>query len=263
MLQDSLAVLSGSLVGFVLGLIGGGGSILAVPLLVYVVGVSSPHIAIGTSAVAGALSALSSLVGHARAGNVRWPCAITFTAAGIAAAAVGSTLGKQFDGQRLLVLFGVLMIVVAVTMLVRRTGGGETFVPLSTESAWNLAPRLIAYGAGTGLLSGLFGIGGGFLVVPGLIASADLPLLAAVGSSLVSVTAFGLTTAVSYALSGLIDWWLVLMFVVGGILGSLFGGRLAARLSQQKQMLSRVFAAIVASVGLYVILRGLLVCTRC
>ena len=96
-LQDLLAVASGSLVGFVLGLIGGGGSILAVPLLVYVVGVRSPHIAIGTSAIAVSFSALSSLLGHWRAGNVRWPCALVFTVAGVAGAAGGSTLGKAVE----------------------------------------------------------------------------------------------------------------------------------------------------------------------
>ncbi len=256
MLQDGLAVVSGSLVGFVLGLIGGGGSILAVPLLVYVVGVKSPHVAIGTSAIAVALSALSSLVGHARAGNVRWPCALVFTASGIAGAGIGSTLGKHFDGQRLLMLFGVLMIVVAATMLRKRSTDDARFVPLSAETARRLAPRLMAYGAGTGLLSGFFGIGGGFLVVPGLIAAVELPLLAAVGSSLVSVTAFGMTTAVNYALSDLIDWRLVGMFVAGGILGSLFGGRVATKLAQQKQTLSLVFSGIVASVGFYVVLRG-------
>ena len=86
---DIASVGSGSLVGFVLGLIGGGGSILAVPLLVYVVGVASPHVAIGTSSVAVALSAFSNLLGHARVGNVRWPCALVFSAAGIAGAALG------------------------------------------------------------------------------------------------------------------------------------------------------------------------------
>src|ERR1700751_4327506 len=96
--SDVLAICSGALVGFSLGLIGGGGSILAVPLLVYVVGVRSPHVAIGTSSIAVALSALSSLAGHARAGNVRWPCAIVFAAFGVAGASLGSTIGKSFDG---------------------------------------------------------------------------------------------------------------------------------------------------------------------
>jgi len=89
----TLATGSGGLVGFVLGLIGGGGSILAVPLLMYVVGVSSPHVAIGTSAVAVAASAFGNVIGHARAGNVKWPCALVFAASGVAGAALGSSLG--------------------------------------------------------------------------------------------------------------------------------------------------------------------------
>ncbi len=96
----ALATGSGGIVGFVLGLIGGGGSILAVPLLMYVVGVSSPHVAIGTSAVAVAVSAFGNVIGHARAGNVKWPCALVFAASGVAGAAIGSNLGKQMDGQR-------------------------------------------------------------------------------------------------------------------------------------------------------------------
>lgn len=258
MLQDLLAVASGSLVGFVLGLIGGGGSILAVPLLVYVVGVPSPHVAIGTGAVAVGLSALASLVSHIRIGNVRWPCALIFAASGVLGASVGSTLGKNFDGQRLLTLFGVLMIVVAGMMLCRRPDAGQSFVPLTGATARKLVPRLMAYGLGTGMLSGFFGIGGGFLVVPGLITAAEMPLIAAVGSSLVAVTTYGLTTAANYALSGLVDWRLVALFVIGGVIGSLFGGRLATRLAPQKQTLSRVFAAIVASVGVYVVWRGVL-----
>ncbi|MGE0701676.1 MAG: sulfite exporter TauE/SafE family protein [Hyphomicrobiaceae bacterium] len=255
--QDFLSVLSGTMVGTVLGLIGGGGSILAVPLLVYVVGVPSPHVAIGTSAIAVALSALSSLLAHVRLGNVRWPCALTFTLAGVIGAAVGSTLGKAFDGRKLLLLFGVLMIVVAVMMLRRRSDGASRFVPLTRESAGTLAPRLAGYGAATGLLAGFFGIGGGFLVVPGLIAATEMPLLAAIGSSLVSVTAFGMTTAANYAASDLIDWRLVALFVAGGVLGSLVGGRLAQRLSTRKAALTQVFAGIVASAGLYVVWRGI------
>ncbi len=258
MLQDVLAVISGSAVGFVLGLIGGGGSILAVPLLVYVVGVPSPHMAIGTSAIAVALSAASSLVGHARAGNVRWPCALVFTAVGAVGAAIGSTLGKRFDGQRLLILFGVLMVVVAVSMLRRRADDGSRFVRLSRETASQVGSRLAGFGLATGTLSGFFGIGGGFLVVPGLVAATGMPMLNAVGSSLVSVTAFGLTTATNYALSGLVDWRLVALFVVGGVAGSMFGSRAAGHLATRKRRLTEVFAGLVATVGLYVIARGLL-----
>src|SRR6185503_8341337 len=97
-LQDLLATGSGILVGFVLGLIGGGGSILAVPLLVYVVGVASPHAAVGTAAVAVALNAAAGVVAHARAGNIKWPCAVVFAFAGVLGAALGAELGKMVEG---------------------------------------------------------------------------------------------------------------------------------------------------------------------
>jgi hypothetical protein len=256
MAHDLLATFSGSLVGFVLGLIGGGGSILAVPLLVYVVGVSSPHVAIGTSAVAVALSAIASLVGHARQDHVKWRCAAVFTAAGVGGALLGSTLGKQFDGQKLLLLFGVLMLVIAGLMLVKRESQGDVGVRLCRSNARTLLPPLIGYGMGVGALSGFFGIGGGFLVVPGLMAATRMPMIFAVGSSLVSVAAFGITTAGNYAQSGFVDWMLVLLFVVGGALGSIVGLRASTAMAAKKQMLSRTFAVIVAVVGLYVVVRG-------
>lgn len=254
--SDIASVGSGSLVGFVLGLIGGGGSILAVPLLVYVVGVASPHVAIGTSAVAVALSAFANLLGHARAGNVRWPCALVFSAAGIAGAALGSIIGKRFDGQKLLLLFGVLMIVIAFMMLVRKGGDGAAFKPLGRSTASKLLPRLLGMGGLVGAMSGFFGIGGGFLIVPGLMGAARMPMIMAIGSSLVAVTAFGVTTAVSYALSGLVDWRIATLFVTGGVAGGIGGTLLAQRLSGHKSMLSRVFASIVAIVGVYVVIRG-------
>jgi uncharacterized membrane protein YfcA len=116
-LQDILSVASGGLVGFTLGLVGGGGSILALPLIVYAVGVTSTHIAIGTSAVAVAASAAANLIGHARAGTVKWRCAVVFAVAGMAGAAGGAELGKMVDGRRLLLLFGVLMVAIGLSML--------------------------------------------------------------------------------------------------------------------------------------------------
>ncbi len=255
--QDLLATLSGVLVGFVLGLVGGGGSVLAVPLLVYLVGVSSPHVAIGTSAVAVAVSALFNLIGHARAGNVKWPCALVFAAAGTAGAAVGSTIGKQFDGARLLMLFGLVMIAIAGLMFLNRRNGGDVHVRLTRTSAPQLMPWLLAYGAGVGALSGFFGIGGGFLIVPGIIAATDMPLIFAIGSSLVSVFAFGLTTSANYALSGLIDWTLVAFFIAGGMAGGVAGRYCATKLAGHKQALATSFAVIVGAVGGYVVWRGL------
>jgi uncharacterized protein len=198
-LQDLLSVLSGSLVGFTLGLVGGGGSILAVPLLIYVVGVPSTHIAIGTGAVAVAASAAANLVGHARAGSVKWPCAAVFALSGIAGAALGAELGKRVDGGHLLLLFGVLMVVVGALMLRPRASAGDADVNLDRASAAKLFRTLIGYGLGVGILAGFFGIGGGFLIVPGLIAATAMPLINAIGSSLLSVASLGATTATSYA----------------------------------------------------------------
>ena len=257
MLHDLLAVVSGSMVGFVLGLVGGGGSILAVPLLVYVVGVRSPHVAIGTSAIAVAASAAANLFGHARAQTVKWPCAITFAIAGMFGAAGGAQLGKLVDGGRLLTLFGALMVVIGLLMLRPRKSSGNPDVRLTRESMPRMLPLLIGIGLAVGALSGFFGIGGGFLIVPGLIGATAMPLINAIGSSLVSVTAFGLTTAASYAWSGLVDWRLAFLFIIGGALGGLLGIRLARHLAGYKHALTLTFSGVVIVVGLYVIVRSI------
>ena len=129
--QLPIALTSGSLVGFSLGLVGGGGSILAVPLMVYAVGVPSAHVAIGTSAVAVAANAAANLVTHARAGTVKWGCAGVFATSGVLGAWLGSNLGKVIDGQQLLFLFAILMMVVGVTMLMPRASGGDAAVHLN------------------------------------------------------------------------------------------------------------------------------------
>ena len=251
-LADILTILSGALVGFTLGLIGGGGSILAVPLLVYVVGLPSAHVAIGTSAVAVAASAAANLIGHARAGNVKWSCAFVFAAFGTVGAAAGAALGKMIDGGRLLAMFGVLMVMVGLLML-RPRRLGDAGVRLTVANAPRLLPLLIGFGLGVGMLSGFFGIGGGFLIVPALLCATAMPLICAIGSSLVAVTAFAVTTAVSYAASGLVDWRLAVLFVIGGAAGGGLGIGLGARLAGRKRALSLVFSAITIAVGVYVV----------
>lgn len=249
LLQYALGVGSGALVGFVLGLVGGGGSILAVPLIVYLVGVHDPHLAIGTSAFAVAANAATGLAHHARAGHVKWRCAALFAGAGIAGAALGSTLGKAFDGHKLLFLFALLMIVVGVLMLRRRSSEGDSNVTLGRENAG----KLVGFGLGAGAFSGFFGIGGGFLIVPGLTAATGMSMINAVGSSLVAVTAFGLTTAINYSLSGLVDWPLAFAFVAGGLAGSLLGTKLARHLSKERGRLSTVFAILIFAVAAYML----------
>lgn len=251
-LQYILGALSGILVGFTLGLVGGGGSILAVPLMVYVVGVKSPHLAIGTSALAVAANALAGLWNHARERNVNWRCGSAFALAGIFGALAGSTLGKAFDGKKLLFLFALLMLVVAAAMYRGRGDEGVEGVQCNRENL----PRVITFGAGTGLLSGFFGIGGGFLIVPALVASTAMPIYRAIGTSLVAVAAFGLTTALNYAFSGMLDWSLAASFIAGGIVGSVLGAAVARRMSGAKGRLNTLFAGLIVLVACYMLYRS-------
>lgn len=252
-LQMLLGAASGVGVGFSLGLVGGGGSILAVPLLVYLVGMPSPHVAIGTSAVAVAANAAMGLANHARAGNVRWPCAAVFASAGIAGAFLGARLGKMVDGQALLAAFAVMMVVVAGLMLRRREPDQDRIVRLDRRNAL----PLLGLGLTVGFASGFFGIGGGFLIVPALILATGMPTLQAIGSSLVAVTVFGLTTAGSYASAGLVEWRVAALFVGGGVVGSLLGARAARRLAQSRGALTKLFAGLILLVAVYMLTRSL------
>ena len=239
-LQYILSALSGILVGFSLGLVGGGGSILAVPLMVYVVGVKSPHIAIGTSALAVAANALAGLASHARAGNVNWRCGGAYALAGVLGALAGSSAGKAFDGEKLLFLFPLLMVVVGALMFRQRGDAGVEGVVCNRDNF----PKVSAFGFGTGVLSGFFGIGGGFLIVPGLVRSTSMPVYRAIGTSLVAVSAFGLTTASNYAVSGLIDWPVAASFISGACVpvdAGLSGG-LATGVLNMEQMLAEAAA---------------------
>jgi len=251
-LQYLAGFASGGLVGFVLGLVGGGGSVLAVPLLLYVVGLKDPHQAIGTSALGVAANALAGLWSHARAQNVNWRCGCVFAGAGVMGALGGSTLGKLVDGQSLLVLFAILMLVVAVQMFRSRGQQGNEGAECNRD---NLR-KVLGFGFGTGAFSGFFGIGGGFLIVPGLVASTSMPMYRAVGTSLVAVAAFGITTALNYATSGLVIWALAAVFICGGVVGSLAGTRTARALADSKGRLNMIFAAFVALVAVYVLSRS-------
>ncbi len=253
----ALALGSGVAIGVVLALIGGGGSILAVPLLVYLVGMSSTHVAVGTAALAVAANATVGLGLHARRTRVHWPCAAVFSVAGVGGALLGAAIGKATDGQKLLALFGLVMIVVGALMLRSKPAGGDD-VWLTRESAPRLVPRLVGLGAGVGLLSGFFGIGGGFLIVPGLMMATGMSLAAATSASLVAVAAFGLASASSYAWSGLIDWPIAGLLIAGGVVGAMLGARANAILARHKSTLTRVFAGFVIAAGLYVSARGLL-----
>ena len=258
--QPMLAVFCGSLVGFTLGLIGGGGSIIATPLLLYVVGLQ-PHVAIGTGAFAVSANAFTNLAGYARAKCVQWRSAIVFSLVGVGGAGLGSQLGKRVDGTHLLIVFAMLMIIVGVLMLRRKDADRtDPATAPDTGARWQSTVRgsalLVATAFVVGGLSGFFGIGGGFLIVPGLLFTSRMPMICAIGSSLLAVGAFGMTTAVTYGLSGLVDWPVAFEYVLGGYAGGLVGKMLATRLASQKTTLSRVFASMVFMVALYMLYRS-------
>jgi uncharacterized protein len=253
LLHDLLAVACGSAVGFSLALIGGGGSILAVPLLLYVVGVRDPHTAIGTSALAVAANAFANLIPHARAGNVRWPAAFMFATTGVFGAFLGSSLGKIIDGHRLLMLFALLMLLIAALMLRGRRGHDGTGYPRE-----HMFPRLGLVGLGAGSLAGFFGIGGGFLIVPGLVFASGMAMIDAIGTSLFCVGAFGFTAALNYAVSGLVAWPVACEFIAGGIAGGWLGMLGAQKLSKKRGALTVLFAAVIVAVALFMLAKSLL-----
>ena len=252
LLPLGLAILSGGIVALLLTLFGGGGSVLAVPLLLYVVGVTDPHVAIGVSAAGVSINALTALAGHAKAGRVRWPCATLFAVTGATGAWFGSSVAKMIDGHQLLLIFAVAMAAVGLSMLRPKAA----LVRPEPRLNWAMAPGVSLAGAGVGSAAGFFGIGGGFLIVPGLVASTGMSLATAQATSLLSVAAFGATTAGNYALSGWIDPALVAAMAIGGVAGTLAGLPLAKRLGANAALGRVLFAGLILLVAAYVAVRA-------
>lgn len=246
------AAASGALVAWLLTVFGGGGSVLATPLLMAVAGVADPHIAIGTAAAAVAVNAAGGLAVQARAGRVKWPCALVFGGAGLGGALAGAELAKAIDGHTLLIWFALAMAAIAVSMLLPRTNDGDPGVRLTPGMTLKLAP----VGAGAGLAAGFFGIGGGFLIAPGLMAATGMTLANAAASSLVSVTLFGAATSLSYAASGYVDLKLFGALVAGGVIGLLAGAPASRALAGRAALARRLFALMVLGVAVYVGWRG-------
>ncbi len=242
------AIAGGALIGLLLSVFGGGGSVLATPLLLYVVGVRDPHVAIGTSAAAVAVNASVGLLVQARAGRVKWPCALVFGSAGLTGSLVGAHFAKQVDGGQLLIWFALVMALVGASMLVPRKTDGDAGVRLTTALTLKLTP----VGAITGLAAGFFGIGGGFLIVPGLMTATGMTLANAAASSLVSVVLFGAATSASYAASAMVNWSIFAALVGGGAIGSLAAIPVSRLLAARIAMARTGFAVMVIATAGYV-----------
>ncbi len=245
----ALAVLFGLAIGLSLSLIGGGGSILTVPILVYVIGLSA-HEATTTSLIIVGVTALAGAAGHLRSGRVAMPTALLFGAAGVGGAFAGAWLNHLVSGTVILLLFGGLMLLVAAKML-RRPAPAATAAGLALSS--RLAPALAA-GLGVGVMTGFFGVGGGFLIVPALALVLKLPMRLAVGTSLVIIainSAAGLLAQMRFAEP---DLGIAALFILGGLGGALLGSRGAGRIADAH--VSRAFAAFVAVIGVWLVVRN-------
>lgn len=248
------AVAGGAIIALLLGLFGGGGSVLATPLLLYIVGIADPHVAIGTGAAAVAVNAAANLAVQARAGSVKWPCALSFAGAGLAGSLTGAVLAQRVDGQALLSAFALAMLAVGLAMLRPAKAEGDPTVRLDLPMTLKLVPA----GLVVGLAAGFFGIGGGFLIVPGLMASTGMSLATAQATSLLSVAAFGATTAGNYALSGWVDAGLVAAMTAGGVVGTVAGLPLARRLGANAGLGRSLFAGMILIVAVYVAIRAVM-----
>ena len=245
-----LAMLFGALIGVLLGLIGGGGSILTVPILVYLLG-QGVHEATATSLVIVGATALVGAVPHARAGRVAAKTALLFGGAGIVGAFVGAWFNRLVSGPVILLLFGLLMLIVAARMARghKRRGNENARTPLHGFRWPVLGAGLIV-----GTMTGFFGVGGGFLIVPALVLVLGFPMRLAVGTSLVIIAINSGAGVVAHLGSGIIDLSLATLFIIGGVAGSTLGGRLVGQIDETQ--LSRGFAALVALVGLYLSIRN-------
>lgn len=236
----ALTVALAVLVGVSLGLLGGGGSVLTVPLLVYVAQQGAQE-AIATSLlVVGATSALGA-ASHARAGRVQWRTALVFGAAGMVGAYAGGRVGSLLPGALLLVLFSVLLVVTAVAML-RRTDP-----PVRDVAAHGQVPRVLLHGVVVGLVTGVVGAGGGFLVVPALVVLGGLPMHTAVATSLVVISMKSFAGFAGYAAATEIDWPLALAVVAAASLGAAVAGHLSGRIRADR--LRAGFGWFVLAVG--------------
>ena len=242
----ALAVGLALFVGISLGLLGGGGSILTVPLLAYVAGLDAKQAITTSLFVVGVTSAVGAIA-HARAGRVRWKVAAIFGAAAMAGAYGGGRIARFIPGPVLLIAFAVIMIAAAVAMLRGRKD-------IADESAGPLpVARIALQGATVGLISGLVGAGGGFLLVPALALLGGLPMPAAVGTSLVVISMQSFAGLAGHLADESMDWRLAAMVTGAAVVGSLIGGLLLPHV--QPETLRKAFGWFVLAMAALVLAR--------
>jgi uncharacterized membrane protein YfcA len=245
-LHTILAVILSGAIGISLGLLGGGGSILAVPVLVYVAGIEAKESVAMSLAIVGSTSLFGSLL-HGRKGKLDLKVAATFGGAGIIGAYVGARLTHLVANSTLLLLFAGLMLVVAVAMLLRR----DQHVSSETRMQKRSLALSLLVGLGVGVLTGFLGVGGGFLVVPALVLFAGLPMHLAVGTSLLVIAINSAAGFIGHMGEGQLHWSMTAAFTAAAVAGTFVGEHFARRVPAAR--LRRMFAYFVISVAIFLV----------
>jgi uncharacterized membrane protein YfcA len=241
-------------VGFVLGLLGGGGSVLTVPILIYALHVPVKP-AIAMSLVVVGLVAFIGFIGHARQGTVSKRAALIFAPPAVAAAYAGARIARHVPAHVQLVLFALFGLTGSALMFraAMKMSGKPDFTPYEFRGDTRTISLLALEGAGVGLLTGLIGVGGGFLIVPALVFVAKLPMRLAIGTSLLVITLNALSGFAGYLGTVPIDWNLVLWFTSVAAIGSIAGTLISKQVPQK--LLKEVFGVLLIGVSLYVLYR--------
>jgi uncharacterized protein len=248
-----LALALSSLIGLALGLLGGGGSILTVPILVYGLGLETKQ-AIATSLLVVAVTSSAALVGHARQGLVDFRTGLSFGGAGMVGAFLGARLASFIPGSILLLGFAGMMLATAIAML--RSSGEADTARVRDETAARLPlARVVWHGSVVGVLTGLVGAGGGFLIVPALVLLGGMPIRAAVATSLLVIALKSFAGFAGYAGHVVIDWQLAGLVTSAAVVGSVAGSLLSRLIPQQA--LKRGFAWFVMAMALFVVIAQL------
>ena len=250
------AIVVGMLIGLSLGALGGGGSILTVPALVYLLG-QSPHQATAASLLVVGIAAAVGAITHARAGRARLRTGAVFGVLGVAGSFAGSLASAAVPANLLLAGFGVLMLSVAAAMIMRRRTPGPSARAGNPRGGVRHIVVVAAAATGVGLVTGFFGVGGGFVVVPALVLALGFDMPTAAGTSLVVIavdSAAALAARAGHAVFSL-DWALVAAFTGAAVAGTLAGTRLAGRVNPQR--LSAAFTVLIIAVAGYTLARSL------
>lgn len=268
-----ITLLAGALVGFSLGLTGGGGAIFAVPLLVYLIGLPARE-SVGVSLLTVGTTSLVGFLYRARKGQVEMLTGVVFAIAGMIGAPIGSRIADAIPENILIVFFSILMITIAGRMA-WKANGTSTHLPILPHRDDDDGPRckrdpegklrmtspcailLATVGLSAGVLTGMFGVGGGFIIVPALVTFAGLGMQRAIGTSLLVITLVSLSGVVSQVAAGRhLSVEIASLFTVGSVLGLFAGTALATRLAGP--ILQRIFAVAILAVACWVLYQALI-----